>query len=385
MIAESKYKTFYCKSKHIGFFCSGGIGLSFLPLCFILVLCLQTGYTQIHTFPSKVAEPGQTFVPVPVVYFTPETNWVFGARASYTFHLDSLHRRPSTIQLRGLYTLRKQFISNLSFHIYRPEKRWELEGELGYYDFVYKYWGIGNQSTDLRKESYSVQYPHLGISPTLVVSKYWRLGLTGDFNYYWDLRLEEEGELQRLQTTGVEGGFVNGVGFRIQYDGRDHTLFPISGFYASGKSILYHSLWGSDYAFSASELDFRYFRNIAGGIIWASQALFSFRSGPAIPYYHLSLLGGASMMRGHFEGRYRNHNMWAIQSELRFPVWRKFFVVPFVSVGDVFDFEDYRRDFKFAGGAGLRYIVDHQNRVTVRADVAYGHNFQFYLSILEAF
>ncbi len=354
----------------------------------VIILCLLTwnnGEAQVTTFPNQVPTPGQTFVPVPVVFFTPETNWAFGARASYTFHLDSLRQTPSTIQIGGLYTLRKQFISNLSFNLYRPEKRWELAGEVGYYDYVFKYWGVGNQSSELKRETYSVTYPSVVITPAFVLSKYWRIGLTTEFHKYSRLQLDEEGELKRLQTTGVDGGNVNGVGIQLRFDSRDHTIFPINGVYASAKSVIYNSYWGSDYSFVASELDLRHYQNIAGGIIWASQFLTTFRTGPEIPFYHLSLLGGPNMMRGHFEGRYRNQNMWAVQSELRLPVWRRFFVVPFASFGDVFDFEKYQRSIKFAGGMGLRYIVDHQNRVNIRADVAYGHHFQFYLSILEAF
>ncbi len=328
---------------------------------------------------------GHTFVPVPVVYFTPETNWAFGARASYTFHLDSLRRRPSTLQLGGIYTLRKQFLSTFNFNLYHPEKRWELEGEAGYYKYVYKYWGIGNRMTDARKEKYDMSYPSLEITPRYILSRFWRIGIPADFNKYSKPELEEGGELARLQSTGIEGGYVNGVGLELQYDSRDHTIFPIKGWYASAKSVFYNPFWGSDYTFTASQLDVRNFQNVAGGIIWANQFLASFRSGPEIPFYHLSLLGGSQMMRGFFEGRFRNQNLWAVQSELRMPIWRRFFIVPFASVGDVFDFEDYNRDVKFAGGMGLRYIVDHENRVNIRADVAYGQNFQFYLSILEAF
>lgn len=385
MITESKYMILSFKSKRFALASNATLQRWSFVTSVVLILSWNAVVAQINTFPSKITDPGHTFVPVPVVYFTPETNWAFGARASYTFHLDSLHHRPSTIQVRGLYTLRQQLITNMAFSLYRPEKRWELVGELGYQDYVYKYWGIGNSKAGGSEETYEVRYPSLKLSPTYVLSRFWRVGLTGDFQHYSRPHVDEDGELFRQQTTGIAGGFVNGIGLQLQYDGRDHTIFPIRGLFASAKSILYNPLWGSDYSFVATELDFRSYRNIAGGIIWANQLVAAFRSGPEIPFYHLAMLGGVSIMRGYFEGRYRNQNLWAIQSEFRIPVWRKFFMVPFASAGDVFDFEDYHRSIKFAGGMGLRYIVNHENRVTVRADLAYGHNFQFYLSILEAF
>lgn len=334
---------------------------------------------------GQTSKKDNTLVALPIVYFTPETNWAFGAGASYTFHLDSLRQRPSTLQLGGVYTLRKQILSYFSFNLFHPEKRWEMAGELGYYQYVYKYWGIGNSRPASLEESYEVTYPRLRIAPKYILSEYWRIGVTADLNKYSRLQLKEDGQLERQQTLGIDGGYVNGVGLQLQYDSREHTIFPTRGWYISSKAIFYNPVWGSDYSFTAAQMDVRTYQNIAGGIIWASQLLGTFRSGPEIPFYDLSLLGGSKMMRGYFEGRYRDANLWALQSELRIPVWKRFFLVPFASAGDVFNFEDYHRSIKFAGGMGVRYIVDHANRVNIRADVAYGQNFQFYLSVLEAF
>lgn len=326
-----------------------------------------------------------TLVALPIVYFTPETNWAFGAGASYTFHLDSLKQRPSTLQLGGVYTLRKQILSYFSFNLFNPSRRWEMAGEIGFYNYVYKYWGIGNRLPASGEERYEVTFPRLQISPKYILSEHWRLGLTADLNHYSTLNIENAGKLDQQQTTGIKGGFVTGLGFQLQYDSREHTIFPVNGWYASSKILYYNKHLGSDYTFAASEVDVRTYQKISGGMIWASQFLASFRSGPDIPFYHLSLLGGSRMMRGYFEGRYRDLNQWAIQSELRLPVWKRFLLVPFASAGDVFNFEDYQRSIKYAGGLGLRFIVDHANRVNIRADVAYGQNFQFYLSVLEAF
>lgn len=334
---------------------------------------------------AQVRAREQTLVALPIVFFTPETNWAFGAGASYTFHLDSLRQRPSTLQLGGVYTLRNQLLSYFSYNLFHPQQRWELSGELGYYNYTYKYWGIGNRLPAGQEESYEVLYPRLRIAPKYMLTKYWRIGISADINKYSSLDIEPGGILDRSQATGVKGGFVNGVGLQLQYDSREHTLFPIRGLYASSKILFYEPAWGSDYSFYATDIDVRSYRRIAGGVIWANQLMASLRDGGDVPFYHLSLLGGPKMMRGYFEGRYRDQNSWAMQTELRIPVWIRFFVVPFLSVGDVFNFERYQRDVKFAGGLGLRYIVDHGNRVNIRCDVAYGQNFQFYLSVLEAF
>lgn len=350
-----------------------------------IVLCMWCVMGDPAALFCQAHKSDHTLVALPIVYFTPETNWAFGAGASYTFHLDSLHHRPSTLQLGGVYTLRNQVLGYFSWNLFHPDKRWEMSGELGYYQYVYKYWGVGNKLAQSDADSYEVTFPRFRIAPKYMFSRYWRVGIAADFNKYSNLNPRKGGLLERQQTLGIDGGYVNGVGLQIQYDRREHTIFPVHGWYVAAKSMLYSPIWGSDYSFSSAQIDIRNYQNVAGGVIWASQLLGSFRSGPEIPFYDLSLLGGSKMMRGYFEGRYRDANLWAIQSEFRIPAWRRFFLVPFVSAGDVFNWEDSGQSIKFAGGLGLRYIVDHANRVNVRADVAYGQNFQFYLSILEAF
>lgn len=335
---------------------------------------------------GQIAGPGpkSTWVALPIVYHTPETSWAFGAGLSYTFHLDTVGLHPSTIRFGGVYTLEKQLLTYGDFHFYHPEKKWEISGRIGYNDYVYQYWGTG-VSNKTTKEIYKMRFPQFEVSPKWILHDYWRLGLSGDFNYYYDVDTEPGGHLDRYRVPGVRGGWVNGFGMILQYDRREHTIFPVRGFYGSAKLLYYGNPWGSDYEFISGTLDFRYYKYLSLGMIWASQGLFSFREGNEIPFYHLSMLGGSSMLRGFYDGRYRDQNMWALQSELRLPVWRRILVVPFAAVGEVFNFEEYNSAVHVSGGLGLRYIVDHENRVNVRLDAAYGDQFRFYLTILEAF
>lgn len=344
--------------------------------CILLILfCLGSAEGQIGG-----PGPGRTWVALPIVYHTPETAWAFGAGLSYTFHLDTLGRHPSTIQFGGVYTLENQLLTYADFNFYHPEKRWEVSGRAGYDDYVYQYW-----ANTTGKEIYKMRFPHLSVTPKWVIHQDWRLGVSGDFNYYFDIRTEAGGYLERYRVPGTRGGWVNGLGMVLQYDRREHTIFPVHGFYGSAKMLYYGDIWGSDYEFFSAALDLRYYKYLTAGMIWATQGLFTVRSGGEIPFYHLSMLGGSSMLRGFYEGRYRDQNLWALQTEFRVPVWRRILVVPFAAAGEVFNFEEYKSELHLAAGAGLRYIVDHENRVNIRFDAAYGDKFRFYLTIMEAF
>ena len=94
------------------------------------------------------------------------------------------------------------------------------------------------------------------------------------------------------------------------------------------------------------------------------------------------------MLRGYPEGRYRDRNALFFQTELRFPLYWRFGWVVFFSFGDVFDkTEDLTGDLlKYSGGIGLRFTVDKQERINVRADFGMtpeGGNIYFFM--LEAF
>jgi hypothetical protein len=80
---------------------------------------------------------------------------------------------------------------------------------------------------------------------------------------------------------------------------------------------------------------------------------------------------------------------YALQGEYRFPIIWRLGGVGFSSVGKVgpdiptlFSFTDLR----WAVGGGLRILLDEENHVNFRFDVAYnGREVAFYFNVLEAF
>jgi hypothetical protein len=95
------------------------------------------------------------------------------------------------------------------------------------------------------------------------------------------------------------------------------------------------------------------------------------------------------MMRGYFQGRYRDRNMMAFQMEYRvMPVWWRLGVVGFYGLGAVADeMSDFRvDDFKHAIGMGLRIQLDPKEQINFRVDLAYGKDSKgLYVLALEAF
>ena len=99
-------------------------------------------------------------------------------------------------------------------------------------------------------------------------------------------------------------------------------------------------------------------------------------------------MGGNQIMRGYYQGRFRDNNQVALQAEYRRQVipWLGF--VLFGSVGDVAASVDRfdLGDFKAAGGAGVRLMIDKKDRINIRFDYGLGRDTSgFYFAFAESF
>ncbi|CAI8415343.1 MAG: Uncharacterised protein [Cryomorphaceae bacterium] len=105
----------------------------------------------------------------------------------------------------------------------------------------------------------------------------------------------------------------------------------------------------------------------------------------------LSLMGGESLMRGYYLGRYRDKNLVAGQVEYRilpFEGSKKWGASAFLAAGQVFSEDSPFELGKFlpTGGLGVRYLIFPEKDIYTRIDVAFtqeGPGFYFFIG--EAF
>ncbi|MEL6843177.1 MAG: hypothetical protein AAFP02_08175, partial [Bacteroidota bacterium] len=102
----------------------------------------------------------------------------------------------------------------------------------------------------------------------------------------------------------------------------------------------------------------------------------------------LALLGGTKKARGFYQGRYRDKKLLLLQAAYRFPIYWRFRGEVFASYGGVgervrdLDPTTYHLNY----GAGLRFALNPQEKIHVRADIGFGNGQpNFYLTIGEAF
>ena len=109
----------------------------------------------------------------------------------------------------------------------------------------------------------------------------------------------------------------------------------------------------------------------------------------AVPFRELANLGGDKLLRGYYDGRYRDRQLVVAQVELRRQLFWRFNGVLFGGVGQVgntlADFDE--GGLKYTGGAGLRFRFNRRDRLNVRFDYGVGRDGStgFYFNFGEAF
>jgi hypothetical protein len=78
---------------------------------------------------------------------------------------------------------------------------------------------------------------------------------------------------------------------------------------------------GSDFDYDDYLLDVRRYVPVGAGQVLAFQARGRIMTGEP-PFYRLPTIGGIGMMRGLFDGRFRDKTAAAVQAEYRFPIWK---------------------------------------------------------------
>jgi len=333
---------------------------------------------------------------IPVVFYMPETKWAFGAGGLLTYRPEqsAAQERPSSVGFYVIYTQLKQFSTEFEPEIYLAHEKYMIKGLLTLEKFPDKFWGIGPDTPDEAEEDYTPRTYSIRMSfqKKLFPGKKIYAGAQYQFENFKILKVGREvgkppGILSRQAIAGSSGGAVSGLGGVLSWDSRDNIFFPTRGNYWQISGFVNKEFLGSDFDFASAGIDLRkyvpFFKNHVLGL----QALFESVSGSP-PFHRYSDLGGDSIMRGYYSGRYRDKLLFACQAEYRFPVWKRFGLVGFGGLGDVaprlkdLDFSKLR----YSLGWGIRYKVVPKEGTNLRLDFAYGKGTSgIYFTAGEAF
>lgn len=328
-------------------------------------------------------------MPLPIVFFTPETGTAGGAGILFFFRpgKNAVSNRPSTMTFSFIYTEKKQIIAEASGEFYLLDNLYKLTGGLQFLRYPQKFYGIGNKTASSLEESYGSKFFRIQFAGLRSLGRGLQAGLSFSFENRKMYDVIPGGLLSVGTVLGSRDGITSDLGPLITFDTRDNIFAPTTGSYHQFSMRTELRALGSNYRFTRTEVDFRQYFSLADGHVVAYQVFGKFVSGDA-PFHKLAELGGQNRMRGYYEGRYRDNDYMAIQTEYRIPLIWRFGGVLFAGAGDVAPALGQFRiaDIKPSYGFGLRFTIAPQERLNLRLDFGFGkHSSGVYISAAEAF
>jgi len=359
-----------------------------ITVCVIIsLLILNLGITNAQESDSSDAK-GISWFPIPFAFYTPETKLAFGAMVIASFRLsEHVNSRPSSVTASVYYTLNNQYDFYLSPEVYLNNDKYFIASELNYAKIIDKYYGIGNDTEEIDEPNYEARNSFILLKFQSEILHYVRLGIVYELQNFDVIDPQENPYLLSGNVPGGDGGLTSGLGLVLTYDSRNNIFYPESGGIYEIATTVFPQMLGSDYNYTKTFIDLRRYLKITDKQVVALQMLYNFVSG-SVPFYDVPQLGGDNIMRGYFEGRYRDNHYFAAQMEYRIRVWWRFGLVGFVGAGDVANkiskFEVSK--FKYSFGGGIRFRIDETELWDLRVDIGFGKDSNgFYFHYNQAF
>lgn len=265
------------------------------------------------------------------------------------------------------YRRRAHWLSYDMFFSSMPDNFWGIGYDRAHIDSNithYKRWKAALTASYL----FSVFTPHFYVGPQLTLA--YIDGKNIHRPWLWNF--------QKHRT------FTAGLGVSMAFDSRDFEYNAARGIYARA-DVMTAPKFANKYDFTKFEATLcHYFRPWSSAVL-ASRAHVRFTWGNT-PWGEMSQLGGSSNMRGYWEGRYNDKCAADATVELRQHVWRRFGVVGWAGIGEVFPALGSMMSGHALWNAGIGLRWEFKHRVNVRIDYGFGQNQNgLVFSINEAF
>ena len=356
----------------------------------ILLLALPNpGLDKGKTAASPSTPKRGGFVIAPVVYYTPETRLAFGIVGIHYFRLGhpTQPSRLSHYRFNFVKTQNKQSIAEIDYELYLPGGRFLLDGQVKYSLYTDRFYGIGNRNSEANREDFKSRNWRLEMNMQRLWGRNLFAGLHLEFSPLNVLEIANDGLLAAGDIPGSRGGTLSALGLLGKWDSRDNTFSAARGTYCSLFLNFFTPLLGSDFTFTQMILDARKYFPLSATQVLAVQGVFKSVWGDC-PFQTLPMFGGLNLLRGFYEGRYRDQNMLAVQAEYRRQLWWRFGFCAFAGLAQVQPKPGLLAlgEFHPAGGIGLRYKFNPRENLNVRLDVGFASSSPaFYLTFAETF
>ena len=236
----------------------------------------------------------------PVLFYTPETRFGFGAAGICTFNFkkDSINATRSSFNLGFAYTQNKQILFYLPYFLFFKNRTYQLYGELGHNKYFYNFYGVGNDQPKDFVEVYGVEFPRLRVTGLKKLADHFYGGLRYAYDKFTLFDLDSTKQLYKKEIPGSKGGVISGFGVVGVYDSRDYIFYPSKGIF--GELVVYRDdkITGSSFNYTRIAFDlikyFSYKENIL------ALNLYTIYSDAYMHFYQIDILGVKKKMRGFY-------------------------------------------------------------------------------------
>ncbi len=324
---------------------------------------------------------------LPVIAYSPETKFTFGASAgrSYRFS-DDPRSRPSMFTPVFLVTTNSQLMLWLFGDVWWANDAWHLSGMTGYSKYPTLFYGVGDDTPVEAEEDVTPATGRLDLSLMRAVRPRFYVGPRFEWEQAQILEREDGGLIDSGTVPGSEGADLCGLGLTASYDTRDALMYPTRGWFASLGASRYLDILGGDYVYTRTVVDLRRYLSLGGTRVLALQTMGTSLDHGQAPFQQLVRLG----LRGYYETRYLENNVVLAQAEVRSVLWGRLGGVVFAGASELAATRDGLRldEARYAAGVGLRVRVgpDGPERAHIRFDYGIGEDDSgFYINFGEAF
>ncbi|WP_432710416.1 BamA/TamA family outer membrane protein [Pedobacter sp.] len=376
--------------------------MKYFPAFFLLLICNLHSFGQKKLIQRLLSNDVDTtrrpsFMPIPVVGYSQENGFEFGAGTLYSTYLDPTDplNRSSNFSALASITTKKQYNVSLKSDIYTKENKYHLLGELKFKRTPFNFYGVGNETLErdenrVLEEMFKIQ---MEAEKALLPNTYTGISVAFERYQYTD-RAEGGIFFSDPDLVDRQGGPVLFIGVSQSYDTRNSNNYPTKGFFGRVSYQYAPNMFSkSNYSASQIRVKISNFFPLANRLVLGVNGIYYTVQGKNTPFYLLPQLGNDEMMRGYYRGRYRDQNLLTAQTELRYRFSNRFGLVGFAGTGRVYENGNFSlQGLKPNFGAGGRYFYDPAKGLSIRLDYGVGgmapnekRQSGFYISLAEAF
>ena len=304
-------------------------------------------------------------IPLPSIFFTPETNWGFGATLLGTYTPKDTHTRKSNSQLFLDVTLMRQASFQSDFNVFTKRNKFYIKGSHDLSKFPEFYFGIGNENEQAHRCLIKIAYfdTKIAIYNQLSTDFY-----VGTVFHHQSLNTNDKSIEQDLFSIDEMGYTSTGTGVGLLIDKRNNILNPSDGFYLETKLSKYFDGSHMTGGFTNHVFDARFYRTFNRLVL--NTNLYTVHNKGIVPFRMMPYLGGPRFMRGYYAGRFRDNNLSFMQAEVRRKLFWRIGVAAFSGLGQVYsNLDQFAMDrFHLNYGGGLRFQLNKDSPANIRFD-----------------